>query len=139
LAVYAVRRNPSARMIATRHLMFPLNRLHKITLTHVSRLIAVSNAVARDLRTQRLIAPEKIKVIQNGIDWKKIDEACERFNRAAFCKRWRLPADRPLVGSIGTLTPLKGHEVRWRFAPVCVVGWMVRSSQVPHGHNYRHG
>lgn len=90
--------------------MFPLNRLHKITLTHVSRLIAVSNAVARGLRTQGLIAPEKIKVIQNGIDWKKIDEACERFNRAAFCERWDLPADRPLVGSIGTLTLLKGHE-----------------------------
>jgi glycosyltransferase involved in cell wall biosynthesis len=110
LAAYAVRRNPSARMIATRHLMFPLNRLHKITLMHVSRLIAVSNAVARDLRTQRLIAHEKVKVIQNGIDWKKIDKACERFNRAAFCERWGLPADRPLVGSIGTLTLLKGHE-----------------------------
>ena len=110
LAAYAIRRNPSARMIATRHLMFPLNRLHKITLTHVSRLIAVSHAVARDLRTQALIAPEKIKVIPNGIDWKKIDEACERFNRAAFCERWGLPSDRPLVGSIGTLTLLKGHE-----------------------------
>jgi glycosyltransferase involved in cell wall biosynthesis len=110
LAAYAVRRNPSARMIATRHLMFPLNRLHKISLTHVSRLIAVSNAVARELRTQGLIAPERIKVIQNGIDWKKIDQACERFKRASFCERWGLPADRPLVGSIGTLTLLKGHE-----------------------------
>lgn len=110
LAAYAVRRNPSTRLVVTRHVLFPLNRLHKVTLAYVSRLIAVSHAVARELQAQALIAPEKITVIQNGIDLKKIADACSRFDRAEFCRRWDLPVESSLVGSIGTLTVLKGHE-----------------------------
>ena len=110
LAAYAVRRNTDARLVVTRHVLFPLNRLHKVTLAHVSRLIAVSNAVARQQQAQALVAPAKITVIHNGIDVKKIEDACRRFNRTEFCRRWDLPAERPLVGSIGNLTLLKGHE-----------------------------
>lgn len=110
LAAYAVRRNPGTRLIVTRHVLFPLNRLHKVTLAHVSRVIAVSHAVARELQAQALIAPEKITVIQNGINWKKIADARSRFDRAQFCRRWDLPVESSLVGSIGTLTVLKGHE-----------------------------
>lgn len=110
LTAYAVRRNPHARLIVTRHVLFPLNRLHKLTLANVSRVIAVSHAVARELRAQALIAPEKVTVIQNGIDLKKIDAARSRFDRTEFCRRWDLPTDSSLVGSIGTFTRLKGHE-----------------------------
>ena len=110
LAAYAVRRNPGARLIVTRHVLFPLNRLHKVTLAHVSRLIAVSHAVARELHAQALIATEKITVIRNGIDWKKIADARRRFDRAEFCRRWDLPVESSLIASIGTLTVLKGHE-----------------------------
>ena len=110
LAAYAVRRNPGTRLIVTRHVLFPLNRLHKLTLANVSRVIAVSHAVARELRAQALIAPEKVTVIQNGIDLKKIEAARNRFNRTEFCGPWGLPSDRFLVGSIGTFTRLKGHE-----------------------------
>ena len=110
LAAYAVRRNPGARLIVTRHVLFPLNRLHKLTLANVSRVIAVSHAVARELRAQALIAPEKVTVIQNGVDLKKIEAARNRFNRTEFCRRWDLPSDSSLVGSIGTFTRLKGHE-----------------------------
>lgn len=110
LAAYAVRRNPGARLIVTRHVLFPLNRLHKMTLGYVSRLIAVSHAVARELKSQALIAPEKITVIQNGIDLKRIADARSRFDREEFCQRWDLPVESALVGSIGTLTVLKGHE-----------------------------
>lgn len=110
LAAYAVRRNPGARLVVTRHVLFPLNRLHKVTLAYVSRLIAVSHAVARELQAQALIAPEKITVIQNGIDLKKIADAQNRFDRSEFCRRWDLPVESSLVGSVGTLTLLKGHE-----------------------------
>lgn len=110
LTAYAVRRNPGARLIVTRHVLFPLNRLHKLTLGNVSRVIAVSHAVARELRAQALIAPEKVTVIQNGIDLKKIDAARNRFNPTEFCRRWDLPTDCLIVGSIGTFTRLKGHE-----------------------------
>lgn len=110
LAAYAVRRNPHARLVVTRHVLFHLNRLHKITLAHVARVIAVSEAVARQLRAQALIAPEKITVVHNGIDLKKLEAVRARFNREEFCRRWGLPAERLLVASIGTLTVLKGHE-----------------------------
>ncbi|HET6669922.1 MAG TPA: glycosyltransferase family 4 protein [Pyrinomonadaceae bacterium] len=110
LAAYAVRRNPGARLIVTRHVLFPLNRLHKVTLAHVSRVIAVSHAVARELQAQALVARNKITVIQNGVDVRKIEDARNRFDRSEFCRRWDLPAEGALVGSVGTLTLLKGHE-----------------------------
>ena len=49
-------------------------------------------------------------MIQNGIDLNRIEDARNRFNRTEFCRRWDLPADSSLVGSIGTFTRLKGHE-----------------------------
>ena len=49
-------------------------------------------------------------MVQNGIDLKKIEDARSRFNRLEFCRRWDLPLEGVLVGSVGTLTLLKGHE-----------------------------
>ena len=92
LAAYAVRRNPGARLIVTRHLLSPLNRLHQVTLAHVSRVIAVSYAVSRELQARGLVAPEKITVIQNGVDWRKMTTR-RRFDRLEFCRRWDLLAD----------------------------------------------
>lgn len=110
LAAYAARRNSGVRLIVTRHVLFPLSRLHKVTLARVSRVIAVSNAVERRLRAQSLVPPEKITVVHNGIDWRRTEIARSRFQRAEFCRRWDLPEKGLLVGSVGTLTPLKGHE-----------------------------
>jgi len=110
LAAYAARRNPGARLIVTRHVLFPLSRLHKVTLARVSRVIAVSHAVERQVRAQALVPPGKITVIHNGIDCERIEKTRSGFNRPEFCQRWNLPADSLLVGSVGTLTPLKGHE-----------------------------
>ena len=110
LAAYSVRRNPNARLVVTRHVLFPLNRLHKVTLNHTSRVIAVSHAVAQRLRAQELVAPEKITVIHNGIDVDKMEDTRQHFNRRDFCQRWDLPSASSLVGSVGTLTALKGHE-----------------------------
>lgn len=110
LAAYAVQRNPGARLIVTRHVLFPLSRLHKVTLARVSRVIAVSQAVERQLRAQALIPAGKITVIHNGIDCDRIEATRSGFKRTEFCQRWNLPPDSLLVGSVGTLTPLKGHE-----------------------------
>jgi len=68
LAAYAARRNPDAKFIVTRHVLFLLNRLHRQTLARAHRVIAVSNAVARELRTQRVTCDELITVVHNGID-----------------------------------------------------------------------
>jgi glycosyltransferase involved in cell wall biosynthesis len=107
LAALAVRRY--AQLVVTRHAMFPLNRLHKLTLAHVARVIAVSEAVARALRAQKICAESKLRVIPNGIDLKRFErldfESARTAARALIGLEGRL-----LVGTVGSLVPLKGHE-----------------------------
>lgn len=109
LAAYAVRQNKDARLIVTRHVLFPLNRLHRITLSGATRIIAVSQAVAAQLRSDRVASPEKISVVLNGIDTPKFEEAKRNFDREHFLRSWKLPNDSLLVGTVGELTPLKGQ------------------------------
>ena len=110
IAAYAARRNAGAKLIVTRHVLFPLNRLHKLTLGRVSRVIAVSRAVERDLQAQALVSQEKITVVHNGVDVDRLETVRSRFRRNDFCRRWDLPEDSLLVGTVGTFTLLKGHE-----------------------------
>src|SRR6267154_3422596 len=53
LAALAARRT-GARLVLTRHVLFPLNRIHRLTLRRTVRLIAVSQAVAEELHAQRI-------------------------------------------------------------------------------------
>ncbi|MDQ1638068.1 MAG: hypothetical protein QOF62_1407 [Pyrinomonadaceae bacterium] len=110
LAAYATRRNSAAQLILTRHVLFPLNRLHRLTFSGASRIIAVSQAVASQLRADNLAPPEKIAVVLNGIDVRRFAQAREQFNRQQFLERWKLPEAGLLVGTVGELTPLKGHQ-----------------------------
>ena len=110
LAAYAGRRNPDAKLIVTRHVLFPLNRLHRITLSRVARVVAVSDAVGRQLCMQKIVPRERITVVHNGIDIARFDRAMKELDREGFCRRWDLPEKSMLVGSVGTLNPLKGHE-----------------------------
>ena len=49
LAALAAGRS-GARLVLTRHVLFPLSRIHRLTLRRTSRVIAVSGAVADGLR-----------------------------------------------------------------------------------------
>lgn len=109
LAAFAVRQNPDAKLIVTRHVLFQLNRLHRITLAKSSRIIAVSQAVASQLRTSRIAQAKRITVVLNGIDTRRFQKARTEFDREDFLHNWKLPADCFLVGTVGELTPLKGH------------------------------
>ena len=110
LAAYAARQNPNARLIMTRHVLFPLNRLHRLTFSKASRIIAVSQAVASQLRADKVAPEEKISVVLNGIDANRFARAREQFNRHEFLQNWNLPEQGLLVGTVGELTPLKGHH-----------------------------
>jgi glycosyltransferase involved in cell wall biosynthesis len=110
LAAYAVRLNKEARLIVTRHVLFRMNRLHRITLSGAARIIAVSEAVASQLRSDQLAPPEKISVVLNGIDTTRFAEARRRFERDQFLRDWKLSDDCLLVGMVGELTPLKGQS-----------------------------
>ena len=110
LAAYAARRNPGARLILTRHVLFPLNRLHRLTFSRAVRIIAVSQAVAAQLERNQVAPADKISVVLNGIDTNRFARAREQFNRQDFTKNWNLPEQGFLVGTVGELTPLKGHQ-----------------------------
>ena len=110
LAAYAARMNTGSKLIVTRHVLFPLNRLHRITLARAAQIIAVSQAVARQLHADRVAPPERVSVVLNGIDVTRFAKAKQQFDRSRFLREWELPADGLLVGTVGELTPLKGQE-----------------------------
>jgi glycosyltransferase involved in cell wall biosynthesis len=109
LASYAARRKET-KFIATRHVLFQLSRLHRHTLARATRVIAVSNAVAKELRSSGIVSEKQIAVIPNGINVNRFSRARAGFDRAQFLRGMGLPADCLLVGSIGELRQLKRHN-----------------------------
>jgi glycosyltransferase involved in cell wall biosynthesis len=109
LAAYSVRKNDQSRLIITRHVLFPLNRLHRATFSRASRIIAVSEAVATQLREDKVVAQHKITVVLNGINTARFASTQQTFDREEFLKQWSLPDNCFLVGTVGELTPLKGQ------------------------------
>ena len=110
LAAYAARMNRGSKLIVTRHVLFDLNRLHRITLSKAARVIAVSQAVASQLQADAIAPSEKISIVLNGIDTAKFQEARRNFTRSQFLDAWNLPRGCLLIGTVGELTPLKGQE-----------------------------
>lgn len=108
LASFAARRARRARLVITRHVLFPLSRVHRRALSNVSRVIAVSGAVARSLRSQAIFDEGKIRVVANGVDLRRFEEARASFERE---EGERLTARRRLrVGIVGELSEVKGQE-----------------------------
>ena len=110
LAAYATRRNRETKFVATRHVLFQLNRLHRHTLARATRVIAVSAAVGRELRSQRILSDKQIVVIPNGVDVDRFNRALAGFDRFQYLHSVGLPPDCLLVGSIGELRTLKRHD-----------------------------
>ena len=105
LAAFAARRAGGARLILTRHVLFPLSRIHKILLRRVARVIAVSQAVADGLVEQDIFDKDKIVLIHNGVDIDRFAKTSE--DNAAERPQ---PGARLSVGTIGELAPIKGQE-----------------------------
>jgi glycosyltransferase involved in cell wall biosynthesis len=110
LAAYAARRSGGAKLIVTRHVLFPLNTLHRRVLSRASRIVAVSRAVADQLRAQRLVDDQRIAVVPNGIDMERFAIAARQFDRPGALRKLKLPDDCLLVGSVGELRVLKRHD-----------------------------
>jgi glycosyltransferase involved in cell wall biosynthesis len=91
---------PRARLVLTRHVLFPLNPIHRLTLRRTQRVIAVSRAVADSLLAQRVFDSKKILTIHNGID---IANFAKTMSEHAAHRA-------PRIGTIGHLAPIKGQE-----------------------------
>jgi glycosyltransferase involved in cell wall biosynthesis len=135
LASLAVRRY--ARLVVTRHVLFPLNRLHSLTLSKAAQVIAVSEAVANGLRKQRIVDASRIRVIHNGIDLERF--AREQSNEARDVLG---TGRRLLVGTVGSLLPMKGHEDFVRAAALIAasrddVDFVIVGDEEPRNREYR--
>ncbi len=120
LAAYAARVKPQPMFIVTRHVLFPLSGIHRRTLSRATKLIAVSSAVAGQLKSQRLVPDDRIATVPNGIDVDRYSGACQKIDRSAFLKSKGLPTDCLIVGSIGELRKLKRHDDLIRAASLIV-------------------
>lgn len=118
LAALAAARNTGARLIITRHVLFPLKRLHRFTLARVARVIAVSEPVAQALRAQKIFPARKITTVPNGIDLKRFDTTVRDSSREAICREFQLERESLLVGTVGEIKPLKGQEEFLRAAAI---------------------
>jgi glycosyltransferase involved in cell wall biosynthesis len=119
IAAAAARLSKGARLVLTRHVMFSLNPLHKVTLANVSRVIAVSEAAARALRRQKIFPPSKIRVVHNGVDAAAWAEAERRARSAQRTEGRPTPPDVPAplrVGTVGELSEVKDQETFLRAA-----------------------
>lgn len=103
VAALAAARAGSVPFVLTRHMQFPMSRGHRITLRSVSRVIAVSRAVAESLYAQRVFDRNRIAVIHHGIDTGQFDQKV--LDRTRTDREGR----RQRVGTIGQLAPAKGQ------------------------------
>lgn len=107
-ASFAARRATNTRLVLTRHVLFPMNPFNRLMLSNVSRVIAVSEVVARALRATRVFDPDKIRVVTNGVDLRRFEEARARFERE---EAERGTMHTPLrVGIVGELSEVKNQE-----------------------------
>lgn len=104
-ASIATRAASNAKLVLTRHVMFPMKPFHRFALRNVQAAIAVSQPVHDQLL--RIFPPEKIRLIPNGITMP--DES-----RAGLGMEFRqlhdIPLEVPLVVTLGELKPLKGQR-----------------------------
>jgi glycosyltransferase involved in cell wall biosynthesis len=73
----------------------------------VDRVAAVCPAVAREARRERGLSAEKVVTIPNGVDTTDFDPALHP--REATRSRLGLAGDKPALGVIAHLSPVKGH------------------------------
>ena len=122
-ASIAVRTVKKAKLVLTRHVVFPLKPFHRFALRNVEAAIAVSPPVGEQLG--KIFPANRVHVIANGISIADdpIDASTLALEFRAFHS---IPPDAPLVVTLGELKLLKGqrdfvlaaNEVKKRF-PDC--------------------
>lgn len=111
IAATAVRLQPTAKLVFTRHLLLPLKRFHKLTASQVAGVIGVSNAVRESLIKQQIFSPEKIKLILNGTDVEDFAQNMRQTDKQNLQEYLQVSLDTFLVGTVGELKSIKGQDL----------------------------
>jgi glycosyltransferase involved in cell wall biosynthesis len=83
------------------------NILKKISNRTASRIVAVSEAVKKDLTSRYDFPMEKVSVIMNGLDIEKFRPYLKNIEEGNTA----LSAKMPIFGTLGRLNPQKGHFI----------------------------
>ncbi len=118
----AAREGHAPRLVLTRHVLFPLGRIHRLTFAQAARVVAVSEAVARTLRARRLVSVDKLRVVPNGVDVTRFDSALKDSDREEYRARMGLRRASLLVGTVGEISPVKGQTDFVRAAAIIKAG-----------------
>lgn len=108
VASLAVRFAPQAKLVLTRHVLFPIKFLQKFVLSNAAKIIAVSSAVETNLR--KTFPAEKIVSIPNGIEIGNWSDVNRKHLRESFRFEHDISFEAMVIGIIGELKPLKGQE-----------------------------
>lgn len=81
--------------------------INRILVRWSDRIVAVSEAIARDIVRFDRVRLEKIKVIPNGVVLEDFSINLDKVNAR---KEFGFPDNGFIIGSVGRLTPQKGHE-----------------------------
>ena len=110
-AALTAARAPGAKLVISRHVLFPLGQIHKLTRRRVARVIAVSDAVATAVRDQNIFDERQIRVVRNGIDLIRFVNVSE--SREVGIATGPSIGERtgavPRVGVLGELSKTKGQ------------------------------
>lgn len=107
-ASVAARSAKNARLVLTRHVLFPMKPFHRFALRNVDAAIAVSPAVKTQL--EKIFAANKIAHIPNGIDLSAKDDKTKEALAAEFRKDHSIAPEMRIVATLGELKVLKGQR-----------------------------
>lgn len=83
-------------------------------------IVAVSDALRRQMVETLVPRPPRIRVVVNGIDTRRFRP---RSVNGSLRAELGLPAGAPVIGSIGRLDPIKGYDVMLQAFALLRVGW----------------
>lgn len=117
-------------VIASFHALYDNPKRHRSIFNHLlaywtDALVAVSGAVADDIRRHDRVNPGKIRVIHNGVELSLFEQVRDKTECR---KRFGLPEEAVIIGTVGRLSKEKNQEVMIdaiRRLPDCVRGFIV--------------
>lgn len=81
---------------------------HRLTYGHVSRVLAVSSVIRKNVIETTPVPPERVTVLHDAVDTKRFNPST--VDAGAFRRSLGISDDTLVVGCLGRFSPGKGHE-----------------------------